>query len=60
MMLGAAQRAVRESLSECARAEGKRGVVRLEVELSLGDGGDPLWVKGTLHFVQMLHTKDAG
>ena len=58
-MLAAAQRAIRESLSECARAEGKRGIVYLDVELCLGDSGEPLWVSSSLHFKDKLHTKDA-
>lgn len=59
LMLAAATRAIRESLSECSRAEGKRGSVLLEVELMLGDGGAPLWMAGSLRFRQKLHSKDA-
>lgn len=57
-MLAAAQRAIRESLSECARAEGERGNVYLEVELCLGDFGEPLWMAGSLRFRPKLHQKD--
>lgn len=59
LMRAAADRAIRESLSECARADGKRGNVYLEVELCLGDGGEPLWMAGSLRFRPKLHHKDA-
>lgn len=59
LITAAAKRAIRESLSECARAERKRGNLFLEVELCLGDNGEPLWMAGSLRFREKLHTKDA-
>lgn len=59
VLLGAAQAAVRDSASECSRAEGSRGSVFLNVELCLGDRGDPLWVESSVYFQKKLHHKDA-
>lgn len=59
LLLGAAQRAVRDSAGEVSRAEGKRGIVTLTVELCLGDGGEPMWLESSCHFTQKRHQKDA-
>lgn len=54
-----AQRAIRDSLSECSRAEGKRGIVHLTVDVCLGDRGELLWMNSALWFEQKRHQKDA-
>lgn len=59
VLLGAAQRAIRDSASECSRAEGNRGIVYLNVELCLGDRGEPLWLNSNVYFSQKRHQKDA-
>jgi len=59
LLLGAAKQAILDSASECSRAEGKRGSVHLNVELCLGDRGDPLWVNSSVFFEQKRHHKDA-
>jgi hypothetical protein len=59
ILKAAANRAILDGLSECARAEGKRGMVHLDVELCLGDGGEALWVSGAVFFRQKRHQKDA-
>lgn len=51
--------AIRESGGSLARAFGKRGHVFLHVDLCLGDEGEPLWVKSSAYFEEMLHRKDA-
>lgn len=59
LIAGACSQAIRDSAGELSRAEGKRGNVHLNVELCLGDGGEPLWVNSSLFFVQKRHHKDA-
>lgn len=59
LLVGAALRAVRDSASECSRAEGERGMVYLSVELCLGDRGEPLWLDSSVYFRQKRHRKDA-
>jgi len=59
LLLGAAQRGVVDSASELSRAEGKRGMVYLNVELCLGDRGEPLWLNTAVYFQQKRHHKDA-
>jgi hypothetical protein len=59
LLLGAAQRAVVDSAGECSRAEGRRGMVYLKVDLCLGDRGEPLWLESSVHFSQKRHQKDA-
>ena len=59
VMTGAAQDALRSGVHEMGRAQGRRGMVYLQVELCLGDGGEPLWLTSSLHFVPKLHQKDA-
>lgn len=58
VLSAAVTRQLRDGASELSRAEGKRGVVRLTVELSLGDHGEFLWYKPTLYFEQHFHHKD--
>lgn len=48
-----------EGKHELARAQGRRGVVYLTLELGLGDNGEPLWTKSALYFERKRHVKDA-
>lgn len=58
-MLDSARLALARSREEMQRADGQRGHVYLSVDLCLGDDGEPLWVKSSAYFEQMLHRKDA-
>lgn len=59
MVEGGVQRALRDGAYELVRASGQRGIVYLQVELCLGDRGEPMWMTHSLHFVPKLHQKDA-
>jgi len=59
LLVAASKKAVLDSASECSRAEGKRGMVYLNVELCLGDGGDLMWIASSVYFRQKRHRKDA-
>lgn len=59
LLIGAAQAAIRESASECARADGERGSLILNVEMCFGDRGEPLWAKSYVYFERKRHHKDA-
>lgn len=50
--------AIAESIGEVSRAQDKRGTVYLTLELCLGDGGEPMWLKSDVHFERMRHYKD--
>lgn len=58
-LLRAAAAAVSASRVELERAEKRRAHIYLNVELSLGDGGEPLWVKYSAYAQHMVHEKDA-
>jgi hypothetical protein len=58
LLAGAATAAIRDSAGEVSRAQGRRGVVYLNVELMLGDGGEPLWLNSSVYFQQKRHHKD--
>lgn len=59
LLAGAATSAIRESAGECSRAQGQRGIVYLNVELCLGDGGEPLWIASSVYFQRKRHHKDS-
>ena len=59
ILTGLAQTALADGVSELVRAEGKRGTVRLNLELCLGDNGAPLWSNSSVFFEQKRHVKDA-
>lgn len=59
LLAGAATAAIRESVAECSRAQGQRGMVYLTVELCQGDGGEPLWIASSVYFQRKRHSKDA-
>ena len=48
----------RDGRHELARAAGRRGTLRLYVEVELGDGGQPLNARHSLGFEQRRHVKD--
>lgn len=50
--------AFKDGRHELARAQGQRGVLRLNVNLVLGDHGRPLESTATLSFESKLHIKD--
>jgi hypothetical protein len=45
---------------EIGRAEGKRGIVTVHVEVCFGDRGVILWVSPSVYFTPKMHIKDAG
>lgn len=51
--------AFRDGRHELNRARGQRGVVRLHVEVTLGDTGEPLFSTSQLSFESKRHVKDA-
>ena len=59
LLAGAASAAIRESVSECSRAQGQRGMVYLNVELCQGDAGEPLWIASSVYFQRKRHSKDS-
>jgi hypothetical protein len=58
LLTQASAQAVRDSLAECVRAQGRRGMVYLDVEVCLGDGGELLWMDSAVYFSQKRHRKD--
>lgn len=47
-----------EGRHEVARAQGRRGSLRVCIEVELGDGGQILWTKNSLVFEPKRHAKD--
>lgn len=51
--------AFRDGRHELNRARGQRGTVRLHVEVTLGDNGEPMFSTSQLSFESKRHVKDA-
>lgn len=59
LMAGLAQATLRDGITEMVRAQGRRGVVTLHVELQLSDEGRVTASTSYVHFEQRRHYKDA-